>query len=199
MRKFLMPLLFALIAAPVYAEEEPDHAIHDELRQVLQGLEQAINSEKYQDLAHYFHPNMRVTTINQEIISAPNEIAPYFNHWFGQGGYLRKLNIALHADAATELYADKTIGVVRGRGDEDYILADGRAFPMKTRWTATVIKDTDSKWRILTLHIGTNFLDNPVLSVAEASILHFAVGGCVVGVVIGGLLGFLFGRRGKKS
>ena len=67
----------------------------------------------------------------------------------------------LEADALTEFYADKTIGVVRGSGEEDYVLSDTRFFPMKTRWTATVIKDTDGKWRILTLHIGTNFLDNP--------------------------------------
>jgi ketosteroid isomerase-like protein len=199
MYKHVLLLVLTLFAGSVTAEEEPDHAIHEELRQILRGLEQAINTQQYTDLAQYFHQHMRVTTINQEVISSPDEIAPYFNRWFGPGGYLKKLNIVLHADATTDLYGDKTFGIVRGSGDEDYILANGRAFAMKTRWTATVIKDTDGKWRILTLHIGTNFLDNPVLGVAEASIMQFAIGGTVVGIVVGGLLGFLLGRRKRKS
>jgi hypothetical protein len=49
----------------------------------------------------------------------------------------------LTADALTELSPDKTWGLVRGSGTEDYILADGRSFPMKTRWTATVVKNPE--------------------------------------------------------
>ena len=58
-----------------------------------------------------------------------------------------------------------------------YVLSDRRSFDMVTRWTATVIKDADGKWLILTLHIDTNFLDNPILRVAESAPTTFAVGG----------------------
>jgi hypothetical protein len=70
---------------------------------------------------------------------------------------------------------------------------------MKTRWTATVIKDTDGKWRILTLHIGTDFLDNPILAVAENSTKYFAMAGGAAGLVLGLLIMFLWGRSRKAA
>jgi hypothetical protein len=198
MLRRIFVILLLLIATPALAIDEPDHAIHEELRGLLRGIEQAINSEKYGDLAQYFHEQLRITTINQEIISSRPEIEGYFNKWFGPGGYLKKLKMALNADAPTELYGNKTIGIVRGSGNEDYQLSDKRFFAMKTRWTATVIKDTDGKWRILALHIGTNFLDNPILAVAESSAKYFAAGGAVAGLILGLLTGF-FWKRSKSG
>jgi ketosteroid isomerase-like protein len=192
-RLFLAALL--LFACPAFAAEEPDHAIHEELRGLLQGIEQAVNTEKYQDLAQYFSDSMRVTTINQEVISSRAEIEPYFKKWFGPGGFLKKLDMKLIADAPTELYGNKTFGIVRGSGLENYRLSDTRYFEMKTRWTATVIKDSDGKWRILALHIGTDFLDNPILAKAKDSLVTFTAGGLIAGLIAGALLGYWQGRR----
>lgn len=196
-RIFVTSLL--LIIAPLLAAQEPDHEIHEELRGLLDGIEQAINAEEYGDLAQYFHEDLRITTINQEVMSSRSDIEPYFVRWFGPGGYLKKLDMKLEADALTEFYADNTIGIVRGSGDEDYVLSDTRFFAMKTRWTATVIKDTDEKWRILTLHIGTNFLDNPILSVAENSVKYTGIGGAGVGLVLGLLIGVFLIRRKRAA
>lgn len=68
---------------------------------------------------------------------------------------------------------------------------------MKTRWTATVMKDADGKWRILALHIGANFNDNPIFHAVEKSTKYFAAGGLAVGLLLGAL-GMAFWRR-KKS
>jgi ketosteroid isomerase-like protein len=187
--------LLLLLISPALAAQETDHAIHEELRAVLNGIQQAVNSEEYGNLAQYFHENLTITTINQEVISTRAEIEPYFDKWFGPGGYLKTLKMSLEADDLTEFYADKTFGIVRGSGEEDYVLSDSRSFPMKTRWTATVINDTDGKWRILTLHIGTDFLDNPILAVAEESTKYIGIAGGAAGLVFGILLMFLLGRR----
>ncbi len=194
MSKRIVALLLLLIS-PVLAAQETDQAIHEELRGVLIGIAKAVNSEEYGSLAQYFHENLTITTINQEVISTRAEIEPYFDKWFGPGGYLKALKMSLEADELTELYADKTFGIVRGSGEEDYVLSDSRSFPMKTRWTATVIKDTDGRWRILTLHIGTDFLNNPILSVAEESTKYFGIVGGAGGLVLGALIMFLLGRR----
>ena len=198
LRKIVFTSLL-LIIAPMLAAQEADQEIHEELRGLLSGIETAINAEKYGDLAQYFHEDLRITTINQEVMSSRDDIEPYFDSWFGEGGYLKKLDMKLEADALTEFYADKTIGIVRGSGEEDYVLSDTRFFPMKTRWTATVIKDTDGKWRILTLHIGTNFLDNPILSMAENSVKKVGISGAVVGLLLGLLIGFFLWRRKKAA
>jgi ketosteroid isomerase-like protein len=199
MRRQIIFTSLLLIIAPMLAAQESDQEIHEELRGLLSGIETAINAEDYGDLGQYFHEDLRITTINQEVMSSRDDIEPYFDFWFGEGGYLKKLDMKLEADALTEFYADKTIGIVRGSGEEDYVLSDTRFFPMKTRWTATVIKDTDGKWRILTLHIGTNFLDNPILSMAENSVKNAGIGGAVVGLLLGLLIGFFLWRRKKAA
>jgi ketosteroid isomerase-like protein len=185
-----------VVAAPGWTAAESDAGIHQELRAITAGIESAINAAKYGDLKQYFHKNMRVTTINQEVMSSPDDIEPYFNKWFGQGGYLKKLHMTLTPDVLTELYGNKTWGVVRGSGVEKYDLSDTRHFNMKTRWTATVIKDQDGKWRILTLHIGTNFLDNPVINAIEGSVVRVGIASGIAGLIVG-LLVMMFIRRRK--
>jgi hypothetical protein len=199
MNKVILTFFLMLASTVAFPAEEADQAIHEELRTLLQGMQQAINAEKYSELEPYFHENLRVTTINQEVISERSEITDYFERWFGSDGYLKTLEITLTADDTTELYGDKTFGVVRGTGNEKYVLADDRAFDMITRWTATVIKDADGQWRILSLHIGTNFLDNPILSVAESSLKAFAAVGALAGLFLGWLLSFLYLRRKKAQ
>ncbi len=187
------------VDAPSAAGDSAQQAIHQELRALLQGIETAINTQKYADLAQYFDEKLHVTTINQNVITTPAGIDAYFKEWFGEGGYLKKLDIKLNADALTQLYGDAqnpSWGLVYGDGVEQYQLADGRNLDMKTRWTATVTKGEDGKWRILALHIGANFYDNPIYHAVEKSRQYFAAGGLVVGLLLGAL-GMAFLRRKK--
>jgi ketosteroid isomerase-like protein len=177
-------LFFLSLLSLMAVAQAPNHEIHTQLRELLEGVEQAVNEQRYHDLGLYFHENLRVTTINQEVISSRAEIDAYFERWFGPGGFLKKVEMKLTADDLTELYADNTIGIVRGTGQENYILADSRKYEMLTRWTATVIRTDDGNWRILSLHIGTNFLDNPVLDKAENALIYIAIGSFILGLVV---------------
>lgn len=191
-------LVFCLLFTMGVSLQAEDNAqTHKELHSILVGLENSINAQKYSELAQYFDKNLRVTTINQEVITSQDQIEKYFNGWFGKGKFLASLKIKLKADDLTKLYDNNHFGVVTGSGDESYILSDGRSFDMKTRWTATVVKETDGDWKILTLHIGTNFLDNPLLSAAKKSALYIGFAGVVVGLLLGLLLGFIL-RRIRK-
>jgi ketosteroid isomerase-like protein len=186
-----------LIALPAYGAEEPDHAIHEELRAVLSSVETAINDAKFEEMLPVVSQDIRATTINQEVISSRDEVTGYFNRWFGPGGYLKKLHMTLHPDALTELSADKSWGLVRGSGVEAYTLADGRVFDMLTRWTAVMQKDADGKWRLRSIHIGTNFLDNPILTAAKSALRNVGLAAGGGGILAGGMLGFFIGRRKK--
>ncbi len=202
MLKSLLLVVFLLINSSVFAADEvPNQAIHEELRGLLQGIETAVNTEKYGDLKPYFDEKLHVTTINQNVITTPDGIDAYFKEWFGPGGYLKKLDIKLNADALTQLYGDPanpSWGLVYGSGIENYQLTDGRYLPMKTRWTATVTKGADGKWRILALHIGANFYDNPIFQAVKDSTKYYAAGGLLVGLLLGALgMGFL--RRKKVN
>jgi ketosteroid isomerase-like protein len=199
MYKRIVIATILIIASPWIAAQEEDHAIHEELRGILTGLETAINSEQYGDLAQYFHEDLTITTITQEVMLSREDIAPYFEMHFGEGGRLNKLDMRLEADSLTEFYADKTIGIVVGSGEEDYDMRDGRFFAMKTRWTATMILDDDGQWRILALHIGTDFLDNPVINAIEDAVKEYMIKGAAGGAIVGLVLGLLIGRRRKTA
>lgn len=194
MLKFLL-LLACWVVIPAYGAEEPDHAIHEELRNVLATVQTAINDARFDDMLPVISEGVRATTINQEVISSRRGVTSYFNRWFGPGGYLKKLHMTLNPDTLTELSADKTWGLARGSGVETYTLADGRVFDMPTRWTAVMQKEADGKWRLLSIHIGTNFLDNPILSAAKNAVRNVGLAAAGGGVLLGALVGFLFGRR----
>jgi ketosteroid isomerase-like protein len=190
-------LLLAIPAAAQVPAPEPDHETHEELRGILRTVVNAVNTENYDAMLPVLSEDLRATTITQENINGRAQVVPYFTKWFGPGGFLKKLEMSLEADTLTELSPDKTWGIVRGSGVESYTLADGRFYPMKTRWTATVAKEADGKWRLRAIHFGTDFLDNPILDEAKTKARNytaFAGGGGLLG---GLLLGFLFGRRRK--
>ena len=196
-KKILLLVFLALFAFG--AAEEPNHADHEELRALLRGVETAMNEQKYQDLKPYFHDHLRVTTINQDIITKPEGLEPYFRDWIGEEKYVKSLKMKLTADDLTEFYGtgDARFGVVRGGGVEDYDLTDGRRLEMQTRWTATVVKD-GGKWKILALHIGANFYKNPIVDQFQKAAGTYGVGGFAAGILLGSVLTLLLTRRGQR-
>ncbi len=188
-----------IFATSITFAEEPDQAIHEELRSVMNTLASAINSGEFDKMLPVLSEQIRATPINQEFLKSRSDVSAYFKKWFGTGGYLKKLEISLNADALTELSADKSWGIVRGSGVERYILSDGRPYDLQTRWTATMAKESDGQWRVRAIHIGTNFLDNPILTEAEHALGKAAAAGLAGGLLVGGLFGWFVGRRKKKS
>jgi ketosteroid isomerase-like protein len=196
MYRFLI-VACSLLAIPVHAAEEPDHEIHQACRHILTTVQAAINSGNYDAMLPVISKDIRATTITQEVISNRAEVSAYFKKWFGPGGFLKKLHMTFNADALTELSADKSWGITRGSGLEHYTLADGRHYDMKTRWTAVVVKEIDGMWRLRAIHIGTDFLDNPILNDAKRAAVKLATLGGGGGAAIGLFLGVLIGRRKK--
>ena len=193
--KTLLSLLTSLLVALPAVADEADHEIPQELRGILTTVVGAINSGNYDAMLPVLSENIRATTITQEVISSRQQASAYFKRYFGPGGILKKLQMSMTADALTELSPDKTWGIVRGSGLESYTLADGRVYDMPTRWTATVAKEADGKWRLRAIHFGTNFLDNPVLNDAKRKAKQYTIFGTVAGLLVGVFLGILTGRR----
>src|SRR6266508_3063645 len=183
-------LLASLLLAPLAAAEEPDHAIHQELRGILTTVQSAINSGNYDAMLPVLSKDVRASTITQKTMAVQPAVSAYFKKWFGPGGYLKKLEMKLTADDLTELSADKTWGIVRGSAIETYTLADGRRYDMPTRWTATVAKEPDGKWRLRAIHFGTNFLDNPILDEAKRKADQYTIAGVGGGQLAGQRLSY---------
>ena len=186
MKRIIISALM-IFSFSVYAQPgEEDGAIHDELRQVIGTVENAINSGDYDKMLPVMSENLRATPITQEFISGKAAIKPYFESWFGPDKFLKKLNISFNADVVTELSPDKTWGVAYGKGMEKYQLSDGRTYDFPTRWTATVALE-DGAWKIRTIHIGTDFTDNPLLNETRNALqgMMYGAGGLVIGLLAG--------------
>ena len=195
--KFLHALwvLALLCVAPPAWAEEPDHAIHEELRGVLREVVSAMNSGQYDKMLPYLTEDVEATSVTQEVMSNRAEVSKYFQEWFGPTGYMRKMEMSLDADKLTELSPDKSWGLVRGKALEHYEAKDGDLFDFVTRWTAVMVRSDDGKWRLRAIHFGTNHLDNPVLTKVQRTLMRDAIIGGIVSLIVGLALGWWIGRR----
>ena len=191
-------LLLALIAAPAVCAEEPDHAIHEELRGLLHDVIAAMNSGQYDKMLPYLTEDVEATSVTQEVMTGRSDVSKYFQEWFGPTGYMRKMEMKLEPDKLTELSADKSWGLVRGKALEHYEAKDGDLFDFNTRWTAVMVRSDDGKWRIRAIHFGTNHLDNPVLTKVRNTLTRYGVIGAIGTLIAGLILGWWIGRRSRR-
>jgi len=193
----VVSMLVALSLAPfVWAAEEPDHAIHEELRALLREVVTAFNTGEYDRMLPFLTENIEATSITQEVMSGRADVSKYFKDWFGPSGYMRKMDMKMEADKLTELSPDKSWGLERGKALEHYEAKDGDVFDFVTRWTAVMVRDTDGKWRLRAIHFGTNNLDNPVLTKVKNTLIRNGIVGVAVSLLVGLLVGWWIGRRG---
>jgi ketosteroid isomerase-like protein len=199
--RLLAALLSAALvctAAPARAEE-PDHAIHEELRGVLRAVVGAINAGEYDRMLPYLTENVEATSVTQEVMSSRADVSNYFKAWFGPTGYMRKMEMKLDADKLTELSPDRSWGLVRGKALEHYEAKDGDRFDFVTRWTAVLVRGDDGKWRLRAIHFGTNHLDNPVLTKVSKTLIRDGIVGGIVALLVGLAAGWWLGRRRRAA
>ena len=191
--------LAALCVAPSVMAEEPDHAIHEELRGILHAITDAMNTGQYDKMLPYLAENVEATSITQEVMSSRADVSKYFQEWFGPTGYMRRMEIKLTADSLTELSPDRNWGLVRGKALERYEAKDGEQFDFDTRWTAVMVRGDDSKWRLRAIHFGTNDLDNPVLTKVRRTLVRYGIIAGVASLLVGLCIGWWFGRRRARG
>ncbi len=186
--------LFAVLVTSARAQE-PDHEIHEALRKVLTDVTAAINAGQYDKMLPYLTENVEATSITQETMTGRGQIAKHFREWFGPQAYMKRMTMKLEADKLTDLAADKSWGLVRGKALEHYEANDGDVFDFVTRWTAVMVRDTDGQWRLRAIHFGTNNLDNPVLTKVKSTLLRNGILAALACLVLGLAAGWWLGRR----
>src|SRR5438477_12796359 len=159
----------------------------------------AMNSGQYDKMLTYLTEDVEATSVTQEVMTGRGEVSKYFQEWFGPTGYMRRMQIKLDADKLTELSADKSWGLVRGKALEHYEAKDGDIFDFNTRWTALMARSDDGKWRLRAIHFGTNHLDNPVLTKVSSTLIRDGIIGACIALLVGLGLGWWLGSRRTRG
>jgi|tagenome__1003787_1003787.scaffolds.fasta_scaffold20928115_3 hypothetical protein len=190
-------VLLLTIAAAI-AQVNPQEADHAALRKLKDDVTDAINTRNLAAVDGMLHKPFLSTVITQESFNETGKLRSWFDDLFARALLrLRHFRIQAEADEMAQIYTG-TFAVARGSTKERYELADGRGFDFDGRWTATAIK-TNGQWKVLAIHAGANFLDNPVINAIERNTMTLAAVSTVVGVIVGFLLGFFLRRRQTKA
>lgn len=190
-------LLSGLCSLASIAADDATAADHQALRKLKSDVVAAVNKRDYPAMQQFMHRPFMATLITQDHFEDTDKLKDYFETLFTRPTLrMSKVSIEADADALSQIY-EGTFALNKGTTKEHYELADGRAFDIDGRWTAVSRKE-NGEWKLLAVHTGTNFLDNPVLNAIEKSVLWFAAGGVLAGLVVGFALGWLLRRRAEK-
>lgn len=191
--------LLLLVATFGASAQVTDHAAdHQALRKLRSDLEQMVSKRDFAAAKSLFHQPFIATLVTQDSFTELDAMKTYYDGLFTRKFLqMKEVSVKAEADGLSNIYTG-TFAMNRGSTLERYELADGRAFDMKGRWTAVSIKDVDGNWKVLGIHMGTNFLDNPVLTAIERSVLWFAAGGVSVGLLVGFAGGWFASRRRER-
>jgi hypothetical protein len=110
-----------------------------------------------------------------------------------KGAVLTSMKTEPTADILTQFLDDNT-GVCYGSTVDTYILRSGQTVLMTNRWSATVVRE-DGQWKAALVHVGTDFMDNPLLTKVSAFWRGAAIVTGAGGVILGLILGRLAARR----
>jgi hypothetical protein len=186
--------VFLLAITAAVAQVDPQEANHAALRKLKDDVLTAINNRNLAAVDTMLHKPFLSTVITQESFNETGKLRGWFDSLFSRPLLrLRHFNIQAEADEMAQIYTG-TFAVARGPTKERYELADGRGFDFNGRWTATAIRD-NGQWKVLAIHAGTNFLDNPVINAIERHTMTVAAIGTLAGAAIGFLLGFFVRHR----
>lgn len=204
----LLPASMQRVAAqPPETADPPEAAVstepnvdqlHDELRAVRAAMERALNERDLGALVENVTSDVVFTTMNGDVVRGAEQIRDYYAQMMqGEDRVVESVTVSFIPDALSILY-DGDTAIAFGATDDHYELADGRAFDVAARWTATLLR-RDGRWRIAAFHYSTDMFDNPVLATQRRVLIGIAAGAALVAFLVAFLLGRAVGRRRRTG
>jgi ketosteroid isomerase-like protein len=183
------------LAVRANAAEDNREADHAALRALRAKAVEAIDNQDSHALAACCTKEFAFTAIDQTLITSEAQFNALFDRMFrGKDAPIASLKTEPEADILTR-FIDANTGICYGSTKDTYTMKDGRVVVMNARWTATVTKE-NGEWKVAAAHVGTDFLNNPVLTLAVSFWKKLALGAGIISLVVGILLGrVLFARK----
>jgi ketosteroid isomerase-like protein len=186
--------LAVLLRPPLVMKAQDDVHLQDRqaLLKVLSEVEKAINAQDIEGLLAQMSPDCTVTWWNAEISRGQDDIRAYYRRMVKNPGrfiskYTTQAKLGAHARF---LGSGGDVAVADGSMEDEFFPITRGVFHLSSRWSATVAK-SGGEWKIATLHLSSNVFTNTLIDELKRA-LWFAGG---AGLLLGGLAGWLFGRR----
>lgn len=193
----LCTLPLALHAPQVSPEEE---AVHEALRAVKAGIEEAFNragesalAEDFEAVLEYVHDDAVLTAMNGECVAGKDALRAYFqDKMVGDDRTLHAIHHEFEVDALSILHGDDT-AISYGSSVGRYDLTEGIGFEVEVRWSCTLVEQ-DGRWLVASFQFGPSIFDNPLLDQAQRWLWVVGAVAGVAGLVVGFGVTKLLGR-----
>ena len=193
-RHILVLLVSLLMSAAAHAQSPGTQADHEALRKLKGDATEAVNRRDYSAMRKLLRHPFMATVVTQDNFTDFDKLETYFENLYTRDFLrMKSVSVAAEADDLSQIF-EGPFAVTKGSTKERYELADGRTFDMDGRWTAVSLKE-NGEWKLLAIHTGTNFLDNPVIAAIEKSVVWTGVGGAAVGLLAGFAAGWFAKRQ----
>ena len=204
---FAAAIVFAVAMQSGFAQESDASidAIHDEIRALKNGAEEAFNavgsSGKDGDIdsvLQYVHDDIVLVAMNGETAVGKQGIRDYFvDKMAGPEPTVASVHHTFNVAALTTLYGDDT-GVAYGDSVGTYELTNGMSFTADTYWTATMVRE-DGEWLLASFQFAPSIFENPLVDEAVGMVYQVAAIAGVIGLIAGFVLARLFRRRSASD
>ncbi|NLH83260.1 MAG: hypothetical protein GX458_20840 [Phyllobacteriaceae bacterium] len=187
-----------LAAGPASAQTTGTPADHDALRRLMADAVRVVDDRDYATARRILAEPFVSTIETQQTFTDFEKLKAAFEDLYTRPVLrMKTIRFAAEADDFARIREGR-YAIAQGPTREHFELADGRTFDVAGRWTA-VASEENGAWKIEAIHMGVNYLDNPVLAAIEKSVVWFAAGGVALGVVLGFIGGWVFGRRRRAA
>ena len=181
---------------PMTAQNDLHQQDRQALLKILSEVEKAINAQDIEGIIAQMSPDCTVTWWNAEISRGHDEIRAYYRRMVKDEGriiskYTTQAKLGAHARFVG---SGADVALADGSMEDEFFPIIRGPFKLNSRWSATAAK-SGGEWKIVNLHLSSNVFTNPLISELTRALWY--AGGA--GLVIGGLAGWLLGRRAKPS
>lgn len=155
-----MALVLGLAVGRVRADER--EADHEALRDLLGRAVAAINTCDFETLLDCLDDPFVFTLADQVALTNRADVSAYYERILNDPkSIVVSVETAPKAEILTR-FLGPDAGYCYGSGVDTYTLKNGRRVKINNRWTG-VVRRVDGAWKVSAVHVGVNFLDNPVL------------------------------------
>lgn len=177
------------LASSVAIAQTPESEAAD----LATSLADSIGSGDFARAGTLLAPDVVVTFQNGDVSRGREDVVKYANGMFnGQGALVQAYSGAPVVTGVATV--DDSTRVVTGTSTDRMTLSSGAPMVLETRWTATIAR-RDGAWKIASLHLSTNMLDNPIIEKMKTTSYLLGAFGLVMGITIGIGVSMLLRRR----